>query len=59
MNFDKHPSILAFLTVGLILVVLLGALICTAINIAISPIILGIICVIGLLVLVDKLCDKR
>lgn len=59
MNFDKHPSILAFLAVGLILVVLLGALICTAINIAISPIILGIICIIGLLILVDKLRDKR
>lgn len=59
MNFDKHPSILAFLAVGLILVVLLAALICVAINITISPIILGIICVVGLLVLVNELCDKR
>lgn len=59
MNFDKHPSILAFLAVGLILVILLGALICTAVNIAIFPIILGILGVLNLLVLVNKLCDKR
>lgn len=50
---------LALLAIGLIIVILLGALICVAINIVISPIILGVLGVICLLILVNELCDKR
>ena len=50
---------LALIAIGLVIVILIGALICVAINIAISPIILGILGVACLLVLANELCDKR